>query len=55
VKNIREATERFVDRSFYEKNHQWISATEKHEDCDVTFILPIKTKKQHAVYVSMNK
>ncbi len=53
AEKVKEAAKRFVDRSFYENNYQWKSTTQKHEDCDVTFILPINTKKQYAVYISM--
>jgi hypothetical protein len=55
VERVTKATERFLDRSFYQKDHHWISTTQNHEDYDVTFILPINTKKQDAVYISMNR
>jgi hypothetical protein len=53
AEKVKEAAKRFVNRSFYENNYQWIPTTQKHEDRDVTFILPINTKKQYAVYISM--
>ncbi len=55
AERVSKAIERFVVRSFHEKDHQWKSTTNKHDDYDVTFILPMNTKKQYAIYISMNQ
>ena len=53
-KKVIEATTKFVDRSFYGKDNTWVSATKRHEDCDITFILPLKTKNNYAVMISLD-
>jgi hypothetical protein len=53
AKNSIQTTEQFLNRSLYKENRQWISADKNHGDCDITFILPLNTAKNDAVYISM--
>jgi len=48
-----ETTQQFIDQSFVKRDEQWMPTTQKHDDFDITFILPLNTKEQHAIYISM--
>ncbi|CAF2869163.1 unnamed protein product [Rotaria sp. Silwood2] len=53
--NAAKATQQLMDRSLYREYCEWKPTTEKHEDFDVTFILPLNTAKQQAILISMSQ
>ena len=55
VHEITKAAENLIDRSFYGKEHSWSTTAQKHEDFDITFILPLHTKNREALRISMSK
>lgn len=55
VHEITKAAENLIDRSFYGKEHSWSTTVQKHEDFDITFILPLHTKNRDALRISMSK
>jgi hypothetical protein len=52
---VKNATKQFLNRSVYGNKQRWESTTQKHEDSDITFILPLNTIEKHAIYISMTK
>jgi len=53
AKNTIRTTKQFLNHSLYKENHQWISSDKNHGDYDITFILPLNTAKNDAIYISM--
>jgi hypothetical protein len=55
AEKVMKETQQFLNRSFYKNDYQWQTTTKKHDECDITFILPLNTREQHAIYISMTK
>jgi hypothetical protein len=54
-REVNKATQKLINRSLYTQDYSWDPTTEKHDDYDITFILPLNTKQRDAIYISMNK
>lgn len=54
-KCVQQAAGMFLSRSLYRDNQTWLSTDKKHDECDITFILPLNIAKKYALYISMNK
>ncbi|UJR21885.1 hypothetical protein I4U23_024957 [Adineta vaga] len=55
VKKAQSACKDLINRTIYNGNDVFQPTTIKHEDCDITFILPLNSEKKDAMYISMNK